>query len=88
MRLQQAVQKLEELFRGQVAIHTLVLSLHGDVRCIQSVSLQKDKEETDYYRLKSQMTKHLKKRKALKPLKAKLLDFSIWTVFSRHFVSK
>lgn len=40
MRLQQAVQQLEELLRGQVAVHTLVLGLRRSFRrCVRAVPL-------------------------------------------------
>lgn len=48
VRLQQAVQQLEELFWGQVAVHTLVLGLYWNVCYIRSVPLQKQKHMTDY----------------------------------------
>lgn len=68
VRVQQAIQQLKKLLRGQVAIHSLVLGLHGDVCWTHSIPLWKDKWMMHYCVTQKQNTAAFLSRSGRKQL--------------------
>lgn len=68
VRVQQAIQQLKKLLRGQVAIHSLVLGLHGDVCWTHSIPLRKDKWMMHYFVTQKQNTAAFLRRSGRKQL--------------------
>lgn len=68
VRVQQAIQQLKKLLRGQVAIHSLVLDLHGDVYWTHSIPLRKDKWMMHYFVTQKQNTAAFLRRSGRKQL--------------------